>query len=220
MRRLLSILGPIVAIPLAWMAVTSFSTGSAVSTWAPCPRNWGWLPSYLPRESPLVALPFRMGDAHVKVCYGSPSLRGRKMIGGDAVPFGRLWRTGANEPTTIHVDRRLRFGALALAPGSYAIYTIPGAGEWQVVVNRSTRQWGLESEYTNEVASHEVGRFALAPERLASTVERLQFRAEPAATGAVDLLLEWQNTRIRIPLAEGFGEGDSIDEPTMPSDLR
>lgn len=219
MRRFFSILAPIVAIPLAWMAVTSLSTSSAVSTWAPCPRNWGWLPAYLARESPLVALPFRMGDAHVKVCYGSPSLRGRKMIGGDSVPFGELWRTGANEPTTIHVDRRFRFGALALPAGSYSIYTIPGAGEWQVIVNRATRQWGLESEYTAEVASHEVGRFALAPERLASSVERLQFRAEPAATGATDLLLEWQNTRIRIPLAEGYDETEPIEQD-MPNDLR
>jgi len=208
MRRLLSILAPLVALPLGWMALTSLAPGSSVATWAPCPRNWGWLPAYLPRQSPLVALPFRMGDTRVKVCYGSPSLAGRTMIGGDAVPFGRLWRTGANEPTTIHADGPFRFGELPLPAGSYAIYTIPGAREWQILVNRSTRQWGLESEYDDAVARREVGRFAMAPEHLASSVETMRFRAESSATAAVDLVFEWQTTRLRIPLAEGFGEID------------
>jgi hypothetical protein len=127
------------------------------------------------------------------------------MIGGAAVPFGKLWRTGANEPTTLHVDLPVHLAGLDLLPGSYAIYTVPGRERWQVIVNRSTRQWGLESEYTDAVASQELGRFEVPVETLARPVETLTFRAEPSATDDYDLVLEWQTTRIRIPVAVGFG---------------
>jgi hypothetical protein len=129
------------------------------------------------------------------------------MIGGDAVPFGRLWRTGANEPTTLHLDTAARFGSIPLLPGSYSIYTVPGPTSWEVIVNRSTRQWGLESEYGDEIAAQEVGRVRAEVEPLASPVETFTVRAVGAGAGGYDLLLEWQTTRIRVPLTA------SLDEP-------
>ena len=93
MRRLLVLVATALAGFLGWVALTTLATGSSIATWAPCPRNWAWLPTYLPRESPLEALSFKLGKVHVKVCYGSPALRGRTMLGGDSVPFGKLWRT-------------------------------------------------------------------------------------------------------------------------------
>ena len=204
MRRLLLLLATAAAVFLGWVALTTLATGSAIATWAPCPRNWGWTASYLPRQSPLEKLSFTLGNAHVKVCYGSPALRGRVMLGGDIVPFGKLWRTGANEPTTLHTDHVVRLGELVLAAGSYSIYTIPGERMWTVILNRSTRQWGLESEYTQDVAARELGRLAVQPKSLQTPVERLIFRSEPAATTAVDLVLEWQRTQIRLPLDSGF----------------
>jgi len=204
MRRLLLLLATAAAGLLGWIALTTLATGSAIATWAPCPRNWGWPASYLPRQSPLEKLSFTLGNAHVKVCYGSPALRGRVMLGGDIVPFGKLWRTGANEPTTLHTDHVVQLGELVLAAGSYSIYTIPGERTWTVILNRSTRQWGLETEYTDDVAAREIGRLAVRPRPLETPVERLIFRSEPSATAAVDLVLEWQRTQIRLPLDSGF----------------
>ncbi len=209
MRRLLLFLATAAAGLLGWIALTTVATGSAIANWAPCPRNWGWAASYLPRQSPLESLSFTLGKAHVKVCYGSPSLRGRVMLGGELVPFGSLWRTGANEPTTLHTDHVVRVGELVLAAGSYSIYTIPGERTWTVILNRSTRQWGLESEYTREVAAREIGRFAVRPRPLHTPSERLNFRSEPSATAAVDLVLEWQRTQIRLPLDSGFAEPET-----------
>jgi hypothetical protein len=194
------------AAGVLWLALTSFAPGSWIARWAPCPRHWGWAPAWQPRRSPLGAVAIELGDGRrAKLCYGRPSLRGRTMIGGEAVPYGRLWRTGANEPTTLHLDAAARFGDLALLPGSYSIYTVPGPTAWEVIVNASTRQWGLETEYTDEVARSEVGRVRAAVEPLAEPVETFTIRALPAGREGVDLLFEWQTTRIRVPLQAGLG---------------
>jgi len=216
MRRFLLLLASAAAGFLGWVALTTFATGSAIATWAPCPRNWAWTAAYLPRQSPLEALSFTLGKAHVKLCYGSPALNGRTMLGGDAVPFGKLWRTGANEPTTLHTDHVVRLGDLVLGAGSYAIYTIPGDRSWTVLLNRSTRQWGLESEYTDDVAAQEIGRITVRPRPLDTPVEGLTFHSEPSATAAVDVVLEWQRTQIRLALDSGFAAPDGDDLPGDP----
>ena len=105
------------------------------------------------------------------------------------------------EPLLAPIRRFMpNLGGLDLSAGSYAIYTVPDPAAWEVVVNRSIRQWGLESEYTDEIRAREVGRFTVPVEVLESPVETLTIRPVPAATGDVDLVLEWQTTRIRLPL--------------------
>lgn len=151
------------------------------------------------RPSPLDSLTFTLGSHKVKVCYGRPSLRGRHMIGGEAVPYGKLWRTGANEPTIFYTPVKLSVAGIRVAPGVYSLYTVPGEKEWEIVVNRSISQWGHESQYTEPVRKQEVGRGKAAAERLQSPVETFTIRAERAGAGQA-LLLEWENTRVRIPV--------------------
>jgi hypothetical protein len=207
LRALLGIALVAAALLAGWLALTSLATGSAIANWAPCPRNWAWSAAWWPRASPLEAVALEFDRRyHAKICYGRPSLAGRTMIGGDAVPYGRLWRTGANEPTTLHLDTVARFGDLTLLAGSYSIYTVPGPSYWEVVVNSSTRQWGLESEYTDEVARQEVGRIRAAVEPLESPVEQFTIRAVGAGALGYDLIFEWQTTRIRVPLTATLGD--------------
>lgn len=150
------------------------------------------------RRSPYDSASVSIGEGVAKVCYGRPSLRGRTMIGGDAVPYGQLWRTGANEPTTLHVNVPASIAGIAVEPGSYALYTIPREGEsWTLIVNRSTSQWGHEGSYTEEVEAQEVGRADVEAEASDEAVERLTIR--PMAGGG-GLVLEWQNSRVRIPI--------------------
>lgn len=196
-RRILAPLALVVLVGLAWLALTGFAPGPWVATWAPCQRNWGWAPAWQPRASPLAALAFRVDGGHVKVCYGRPSLRGRTMLGGEAVPWGELWRTGANEPTTLHTDAPIRLGPVELDPGSYALYTIPDPDVWQVLVNRSTRQWGIEPLYPE---ADELARFPVHPETLSTPVETLTFTTAPAPGDTLALVLEWQTTRLSIPV--------------------
>ena len=153
------------------------------------------------RLSPLDSLSFPVGGGAVKVCYGRPSARGRTMLGGKDVPYGRLWRTGANEPTMIHVTEPVRFAGLHVPAGSYSLYTIPDADEWVVIVNRSITQWGHIARYTSRVRELEVGRATVRAERLERHVETMTFRSEPRPDGGATLLLEWEHSRIRLRLA-------------------
>jgi hypothetical protein len=152
------------------------------------------------RLSPLDSLTLRVGQAAVKICYGRPSARGRVMIGGHDVPHGRLWRTGANEPTMVHTTGSVKIAGLEVAPGSYSLYTIPDSSEWVVIVNRSITQWGHIARYTRKVRELEVGRAVLRAERPGRHVETMTFRAEPTPSGGATLVLEWERTRLRIPI--------------------
>lgn len=160
------------------------------------------------RTSPYDSATIAVGEGVAKVCYGRPSLRGRTMIGGDAVPYDTLWRTGANEPTIIHVNVPARIGGLDVEPGAYSLYTIPREGEeWTLIVNGATEQWGHESSYTEEVRAEEIGRVDVPAETLDSRVDQLTIRpvdrsadGTDAATQEPGLLLEWQETRVHIPI--------------------
>jgi hypothetical protein len=151
------------------------------------------------RKSPLDSLSFKVADRSVKVCYGRPSSRGRVMMGGADVPYGKLWRTGANEPTIFYAPVSLQVAGIDVKPGVYSLYTVPGAGEWQIIVNRSISQWGKEDQYTDQVKAQEVGRAKIKSESVSKPVETFTIRAEPAGKNA-SLVLEWEKTRVRIPI--------------------
>ena len=140
-----------------------------------------------------------IGGGEVKVCYGRPSARGRAVFGG-LVPLDTLWRTGANEPTTLHLSTAAEIAGIRVEPGSYSLYTVPGRDEWTVIVNRSTSQWGHERQYTDAVRAQEVGRARVPAGRSDSFVETFGISTAPTAGGAVDLVLQWENTRVRIPV--------------------
>jgi hypothetical protein len=150
------------------------------------------------RKSPLDSLTFKVANQPVKVCYGRPSSRGRAMLGGEAIPYGKLWRTGANEPTVFFAPVSLKVAGIDVPPGVYSLYTVPGAKEWEIIVNRSVSQWGHENEYTDQVKAQEVGRGKVKSESVSSPVETFTIRAEPKGKDA-ELVLEWEKTRVRIP---------------------
>jgi hypothetical protein len=152
------------------------------------------------RASPYDSTVVQLGDAQAKVCYGRPSARGRTMLGGEHVPHGQLWRTGANEPTIIHLPVAVEIAGIPVEPGSYSLYTVPGETEWEVIVNRSTEQWGHESAYTDEIRAQEVGRARVPAQRTAEHIETFTIRSEPAADRAAQLVLEWEHTRVAIPI--------------------
>lgn len=151
------------------------------------------------RRSPLDSLSFSVQGSPVKICYGRPSARGREIMGG-LVPYGELWRTGANEPTMIHTPIPLQIAGIPVEPGSYALYTVPGESEWEVVVNGSTTQWGHTRYYTGDVAAQEIGRAAVQGAASAGFIEQFTIRSVPAAAGDANLILEWERTRVEIPI--------------------
>jgi len=163
-----------------------------------CPYREGSNPAA--RPSPLDSLTFEVAGNEVKVCYGRPSARGRTMIGGDNVPFGQVWRTGANETTKIMSGAALLVGDIEVPAGMHALYTVPGESQWQIIVNRSYEQWGAERTYTDEVKAQEIGRVTVPVERIDDHVETFTIRAEPRPDGSAQLVLEWEHTRVRVPM--------------------
>jgi Protein of unknown function (DUF2911) len=152
------------------------------------------------RKSPLDSVTFTLSNQPIKVCYGRPSSSGRTMIGGSNVPYGKLWRTGANEPTIFYAPVPLTVAGIALAPGVYSLYTVPGRQEWEVIVNKSVSQWGHENQYTPEVKAQEVGRGKVKAEATEKPVETFTIRAEPQGSKTASLILEWEKTKVRIPI--------------------
>ena len=149
------------------------------------------------RASLLDSAVARLGDAEIKVCYSRPSARGR-VIMGKLVPFGEPWRLGANEATTLHVPVAVRFGDLTLKPGVYSLYAIPGAKNWQIVVNESANRWGIPINAA--VRGHDVGPVPATSETMDAPVETLTMRLEPTSDGALALVTEWERTRVRVPV--------------------
>jgi hypothetical protein len=151
------------------------------------------------RKSPLDSLTFQVANQPVTVCYGRPSSRGRVMLGGKDIPYGALWRTGANEPTIFYAPVALKVAGIAVPPGTYSLYTVPGRTEWEIVVNRSISQWGKEDQYTDKVKAQELGRAKVKSEPVSPSIETFTIRAEPDGKNA-NLVLEWEKTRVKIPI--------------------
>jgi hypothetical protein len=192
-----AVAGALVLLALATpVLLTAVPVSPSLSVHLPCPRNWGWMPTWQLRPSPMASLTLTVGGPPVKVCYGQPALRGRTMIGGPRVPFGQLWRTGANEPTTIISSIPLDIAGIGVPPGRSSLYTIPGPETWEIILNRSTSQWGLESQYTEAVKAQEIGRAIVRSDTADPSVERLTFVA-----GDNELILRWATTRVRIPIS-------------------
>ena len=93
------------------------------------------------RVSPHETTELTLNGKKISVTYGRPYMKGRKIIGG-LVPFGQVWRTGADEATVLKTDADLMLGSLAIPKGSYAIFTLPSATGWKLIVNKVADQFG------------------------------------------------------------------------------
>ena len=152
------------------------------------------------RPSPYDSLRISLGQNQAVLCFSRPSAGGRVMIGGAGIPYGKLWRTGANEPTIIHVGFAAIIAGVQVEPGSYSLYTVPTEDEWEIIINRSISQWGIERQYTDHIKAQEIGRGRVKSEKMSQHVEKLTFRAENVSSRTADLLLEWEKTAVRIPI--------------------
>jgi len=149
------------------------------------------------RPSPPDSAEARLGGARVKVCYSRPATRGRAIMG-QLVPFGQPWRTGANEATVLRTDRPLALGEVRLEPGWYSLYTVPGEDEWAVVVNGLADRDGMVVD--EWVRTHDVGRTSVPVADPGQPVESLTIRFEPEGGAAAALVIEWERSRVRVPV--------------------
>jgi hypothetical protein len=133
-----------------------------------------------------------VGGATLWIDYGRPAKRGRTVFGG-VVPWGELWRTGANAATQFRTDKDLEIGGQVVPAGFYTLWTIPSPGGWKLIVNGETGQWGTAHKAERDLYTVDIKAGAL-PE----SVERFTIGVESAPEGGV-LHLDWDTTRASIP---------------------
>jgi hypothetical protein len=121
-------------------------------------------------SSPRKQLSIRLDSVDLTITYGSPSVKGRALWGG-LVPYGEVWRTGANEATTFEVSAPVKIGGQTLPAGTYALFTIPAEGDWTLIFNSVHDQWGA---YDYKEAQ-DVLRAKVTPVKAAALQETLEF---------------------------------------------
>jgi len=149
------------------------------------------------RPSPRDSASARFGGGTLKVCYGAPSARGRTIIGGQDT-YGQPWRMGADEATAFHTTVPITVGGITLAAGSYSLYGISDPANWTVVLNSQVERWGIP--INDQVRAGDVGEFTVPTEATDPHVETLRYRFEPWGERRTDLLMEFESTRVRIPI--------------------
>ena len=158
------------------------------TAWLASETRAGAMGALSPRDSVKVTA----GGASIWIDYGRPGKRGRAVFG-EVVPYGEVWRTGANAATQFRTDRALDFGGTTLPVGMYTLWTLPSPNGWKLVVNSETGQWGTEHKPEKDLFT-----LPMTVSTLPEVVERFTIRVEPNAEGGV-LYMEWDTTRASIP---------------------
>jgi hypothetical protein len=137
-----------------------------------------------------------VGGANLWLDYSRPAMRGRP-VWGLLVPYGSVWRMGANDAAHFATDRRVQLGTLTVEPGTYTLFLLPAADAWTLVVNRKTGISGLEHD-----ASADVGRVAMTRETLERPAEQFTLDVRPTANGA-NLYVAWDRQAGTVPIRVG-----------------
>ena len=160
-----------------------------------------------PQPSPSTTLEQVVGLTEVKIEYSRPAMRGRTIMG-DLVPYGSLWRTGANKNTTLSFSDPVTVGGQALAAGTYALFTRPGKSLWEVFLYTETENWGTPQEWQSKSVAAVI---EVPTQSLAEPVESFSISIGELTNIGANIHLSWENTRVTLPLEV------PTDEKTMAS---
>ncbi len=145
-----------------------------------------------PQLSPSANVSQTIGTTTVEIRYHRPAVRGRLIFGG-LVPYGQVWRTGANEATTIHFSDPVQVNGQKIAAGTYAVFSIPNPDHWTVILNRRARQQGAWEYDPRE----DVLRLDVKPKAVPHT-EWLTYEIYPASSATAYVDLYWEKVRVSL----------------------
>lgn len=153
---------------------------------------------YTKQFSPAAIIETKANGLDVKIEYSQPSKKGRLIFGSETqkalVPYGRVWRTGANEATILKIQKDVTFAGKPLKAGEYTLWTIPNATNWTVIINAETGQWGTEYDPKRDLFRTEVSSTVKPDE---AEMFSISFADQ---TGGVDMLLHWDRTEVIVPI--------------------
>lgn len=147
------------------------------------------------RPSPPGTAEVTLKGKKVTIDYSRPSARGRKVVG-NLIPFGQVWRTGANEATTLKTEVALNIGGAKVPAGTYTIYTLASENApWKLIINKQTGQWGTEYHQDQDLA-----RVDLEKSQTKQPVEQFTISFDKKDDANASLVMEWENSRVSVPV--------------------
>jgi hypothetical protein len=150
-----------------------------------------------PPASPPGTANFAFADGKtITIDYSRPSVKGRKIFGG-LVPYGQVWRTGANAATTLKTDANLTIGSANVPAGTYTLYTIPEEKKWTLIINKQTGQWGTAHDEKQDLA-----RVEMKISKNSSPTEQFTIGFDQTGTTAAVLKLDWADTIAKVDIKE------------------
>ena len=155
----------------------------------------------LPAASPRQKVEQQFSMSKITVDYGRPGVKGRKIFG-DLVPFGKVWRVGANSSTKITFEQSVNFGGKTVSAGTYGLFVIPTEKEWKVILNKDSQQWGA---YTFDEKLNVVD-VTIPVQKLAEKQEWFVIELNPVDDNSVNLVMKWDFTKVELPLKTGKPE--------------
>ena len=155
----------------------------------------------LPRVSPNAIVSQTVGYTNITITYCRPAVHERK-IWGDLVPFDKVWRTGANEATTIQFSTDVTVEGNKVPAGRYSLFTIPTETEWTIIFNKTDKQWGAYNYKQDE----DFVRFKAKPVK-SNFIERLQFSFSDFTDASASVLISWENLQVAFKVeTDLFGQ--------------
>ena len=148
----------------------------------------------VPAPSPTQTIKQDFGLSAIELIYSRPAMKGRKIFG-DLVPWNKVWRTGANNATRLKFTDDVMIGGKALKAGEYALYTVPGDKEWEIIINKGSANWG-----TNYKQEDDLFRIKAMPMKLTETVENFTMQFANIKPTSTDLHIMWDKTAVAIPI--------------------
>lgn len=150
-----------------------------------------------PKASPFSQLVQEIGLTKITVAYSRPAVRARKIFG-DLVPYGRIWRVGANESTKFTTDTDITVMGNTLQKGTYALYAFPNENNWEIVFHKNITHWGDGRKAYNQ--DEDAFRVSVSPQKISHTQENFLITFENIDHNAANMEWIWENTRIIIPI--------------------
>jgi Protein of unknown function (DUF2911) len=150
----------------------------------------------IPALSPAAKIEQQIGLGTASLSFSRPSLRGRKLLGQPNIPYGTVWRMGANDVTVLKIDEDMVIEGKPLPKGKYAFVAIPDANEWTIIINSDAKQWGV---YGYKEAK-DVLRFKVKAETLTQNVETMSFTFEDVQPSSANIVFRWENVQFKVAL--------------------
>ncbi len=152
------------------------------------------------RLSPKDTVEFKLNDLKLKVFYNRPYKKGRDIFGG-LVPYGQVWRTGANEATTFTTNQDLKVMGFLVPRGEYTLWTVPNDSTWKVMLNTKEYKWGVdENMKPSWDPNYDLLELDIPVENLDSVVEQFTISFDNS-TDNLKLTMAWDKTKIAVPLS-------------------